>query len=120
MIKYHGTDNITPHNIKVRHENNFPDSHYFEDGSMLFFGDTMDNYGVRLHESSNWELFRKKPVKGGQKTSTMFRAETFELMAGEFEADFDPDYEGDGLKEFFDSLSYAARNKDSMFGKYRR
>jgi hypothetical protein len=59
-------------------------SHYFSKKAMSFFGDRMSNYGVRsavidTHAGTNvsvWELYRKKPVKGGMQTSAYFDKST--------------------------------------------
>ena len=61
-------------------------SHFFERSSMKFFGDTMRNYGIRSAtvETYNgekvevWELYRRKAVKCGLKTSAYFDKQTFE------------------------------------------
>lgn len=61
------------------------DSHFFTRDTMRFFGDTMKNYGVSkvfvtLHSGEKvpaYELFRRKPVKHGMKSSAYFDAETF-------------------------------------------
>lgn len=48
-------------------------SKFFDRSTMRFFGDTMKNYGVRSSECGwYWELWRKRPVKGGLKKSTYF------------------------------------------------
>lgn len=54
--------------------------YFFDHKSMKFFGDTMKNYGVRSNTINTptrknimvWELYRKKPVKCGNQSSTFF------------------------------------------------
>lgn len=53
-----------------------PRGHFFDPKTMRFFGDTFENYGVRELEKY-YELFRKKPVKNGLKSSAYFDKETF-------------------------------------------
>ena len=52
------------------------DSHFFDRDTLKFFGDKMSNYGIRHLGIINgvWtiELFRRKPVKHGVKTSAYF------------------------------------------------
>jgi len=61
-------------------------SHFFDRESMKFFGDTMANYGVRdsIIETWTdpepvevWELYRKRPVKLGNRESAYFDKVTF-------------------------------------------
>ena len=59
--------------------------HFFDRKSMKFFGDTMRNYGVTsatvtTYDGTNvecWELYRRKPVKGGLQKSAYFCKATF-------------------------------------------
>lgn len=70
------------------------ESYFFDRKSMKFFGDTMANYGVRseLVQSNYdaegnyvedgvwievWELYRKKAVKHGNKSSSYFAKDNF-------------------------------------------
>lgn len=54
--------------------------YFFTRRTMAFFGDTMANYGCRTAfildrdgiEHECWELWRKKPTKGGQRSSAYF------------------------------------------------
>lgn len=51
-------------------------SYYFERKTMKFFGDTMRNYGIRkiiIDGVLIIELYRKKPVKNGLKTSSFWQ-----------------------------------------------
>lgn len=72
---------MTPSELKANILAHNPDSHYFDRKTMKFFGDTMRNYGVRKAEIGGvpvWELYRKRPVKHGLKSSAFFRATDFE------------------------------------------
>ena len=56
---------------------------FFHRDSMRFFGDTMRNYGVRaavLDGVEVWELYRKRPVKCGLRSSAYFNRATFERV----------------------------------------
>jgi len=81
---------MTPSELKQKHKHNHPNNHFFDHKSMKFFGDTMKNYGVRSVivkaqfiddgtycengvEVLVWELYRKRPVKHGLKSSAYFR-----------------------------------------------
>jgi len=65
-------------------------SHFFDESSMQFFGDTMHNYGVRAQPlsiiddngvtHSVWELYRKRPVKHGLNNPTYFLIDTFKVI----------------------------------------
>ena len=61
-----------------------PDGHFFDRSSMRFFGDSMGNYGVKNYGMLNghdvWELYRKRAVKHGLKTSHFFDKQTFEII----------------------------------------
>lgn len=60
---------------------------FFTRDNMKFFGDRMSNYGVRSAVIDTWtetgidcwELYRKHPVKMGNKKSTYFDKRTFEI-----------------------------------------
>lgn len=52
---------------------------HFTPKTMRFFGDTMANYGVR-DAGDSWELFRRKPVKHGLKSSAYFDKHTFQRV----------------------------------------
>jgi len=59
-------------------------SHFFDRDTMRFFGDTMRNYGVRkatiataLGDVECWELYRRRPVKDGQKSSAFFAVDDY-------------------------------------------
>ena len=74
---------MTPSELKaniLEHDHN---SHYFDRKTMRFFGDTMNNYGVRktkMNDVAVWELYRKRPVKHGLKRSAFFRATDFQQV----------------------------------------
>jgi hypothetical protein len=85
---------MTPSELKYNVEQG-PDSFFFTRETMRFFGDTMQNYGVRStiipyqwDETGNiyqetprelevWELFRRHPVKYGLKDSAYFDKKTY-------------------------------------------
>ena len=72
---------MTPSELKANILAHGPDSHFFDRKTMKFFGDTMRNYGVRKAEIEGiavWELYRKRPVKHGLKSSAFFRTTDFE------------------------------------------
>lgn len=88
---------MTPSELRVHIEETGQDSFFFDRKSMKFFGDTMRNYGVRrttvtsnfdaqgtYHaegtERDVWELYRKRPVKGGNQKSAFFDAVTFKRV----------------------------------------
>ena len=68
---------MTASELKALYERNNPEGHFFDWKTMRLFGDTMRNFGVRdagkvrgmgahgIEEPEVWELFRKRPVKGG-------------------------------------------------------
>ena len=86
---------MTPSELKYQHETVCPESYFFDHKTMRFFGDTMRNYGVRSatvpyhwDETGNnyletprmveaWELYRKRAVNGGLKSSAYFCKQTF-------------------------------------------
>lgn len=63
------------------------DSHFFDRDTLRFFGDTMQNYGVRTrtayvhgYDGTSTEcyvLYRRKPVKHGKQDDAYFNVETF-------------------------------------------
>lgn len=64
-------------------------SHFFDLDSMIFFGDSMRNYGVRgphtivdtrERQRTVYELYRKRAVLHGVKDSAYFDATTFERV----------------------------------------
>ncbi len=76
---------MTPSKLKALYERNEEGAAlFFTHDTMRFFGDTMKNYGVRkicvvekwdkneFEPFEAWELYRKKPVKHGQKRSAYF------------------------------------------------
>ena len=74
---------MTPSELKVNILAHDPDSHFFDRKTMQFFGDTMRNYGVRRAEIDGvpvWELYRKRPVKHGRKSSAFFRTTDFQQV----------------------------------------
>lgn len=87
---------MTPSELKYHVQNT--GSHFFDRESMRFFGDTMSNFGVRATEiktnwdkSGNWtdngeivkvwELYRRRPVKHGLKSSRYFDMVTFKPIS---------------------------------------
>lgn len=60
-------------------------SKFFNRDAMKFFGDTMRNFGVceavvSSYSEENiecWELYRKRPVRGGVQSSAFFCKKTF-------------------------------------------
>jgi hypothetical protein len=75
---------MTPYTLKYYYEMKVK-GYYFTRSTMRFFGDTMKNYGVRskrVNIGGVWcyELYRRKPVKGGLWNSAYFNAETFEQV----------------------------------------
>lgn len=74
---------MTPSELKANILKHKPDSHFFDRKNMQFLGDTMRNYGVRKAEIEGvavWELYRKRPVKHGLKSSAFFRATDFQQV----------------------------------------
>lgn len=81
---------MSPSELKYHVENTGKDSYFFDRKTMKFFGDSMRNFGVRSTVvKSNydvdgdwageegvdvecWELYRKHPVKCGNKSSAYF------------------------------------------------
>jgi hypothetical protein len=83
--------------LKYQVENSGKESYFFDRKSMQFFGDTMRNYGVcsatiltSYDENDKyiedgllvevWELFRRKAVKHGLKSSAYFDKKTFQRV----------------------------------------
>lgn len=74
---------ITASELKYRVE--ATGSKYFTRENMRFAGDTMRNYGVRRIKAQTragdiievYELYRKKPVKHGLKSSAYFNPDTY-------------------------------------------
>jgi hypothetical protein len=68
---------MTASQLKALYERNNPEGHFFDRETMRFFGDTMQNFGVRdfgtvktitsngVETVAVWELYRKRPVKNG-------------------------------------------------------
>ncbi len=76
---------MKPSELKALYERNEEGAAlFFTHDTMRFFGDTMKNYGVRKIRVAEkwteskpepfeaWELYRKKPVKHGLKSSAYF------------------------------------------------
>lgn len=67
-----------------------PNSKFFSRPAMKFFGDTMQNYGVRRVTGTDcsgvpmdaFELYRRKPVHCGLQTSAYFCPVTFRQLPG--------------------------------------
>jgi hypothetical protein len=79
----------TASDLKYAHENAHPSSLYFNRRSMKFFGDTMANYGIRQPVTvvtsdgqlkQAYELYRKRAVKCGLRSSVWFDSTTFERL----------------------------------------
>jgi hypothetical protein len=71
---------MTPYELESETAETSP--YFFTPNNMKFAGDTMSNYGCRSttipgHEGPVWELYRKRPVKCGLKTSAYFDTATF-------------------------------------------
>ena len=79
---------MTPSELKYKLEWAGHESNFFSHQTMRFFGDTMQNYGVSsaVVETRDgaqvecWELWRKRPVKHGLKSSAYFDKSTFERV----------------------------------------
>lgn len=76
------TSSDLKHEVEARRT----ESLFFTRNNMKFAGDTMKNYGVRkielkvrdqLNPIPVYELYRRRAVKGGLKSSTYFDAVTF-------------------------------------------
>lgn len=68
---------MTPSELKYQVEEANP--YFFSRKTMTFFGDTMRNYGVR-DAGDAWELYRRRAVKHGLKTSAFFDKKTFKQV----------------------------------------
>ena len=74
--------------LKYQIENHGHSPCYFTRSSMKFFGDRMSNYGVRSTvvecwdgtRREVWELWRKRPVEGGNQESAYFDKVTFKRV----------------------------------------
>lgn len=79
---------MTPSELKYEVERRGTASHFFDHKTMKFFGDRMSNYGVRSATAITWsgdtfevwELYRKRAVKHGLKSSAFFRKDNFEIV----------------------------------------
>ena len=88
---------MTPSQLKAAVEAAGHAPFFFSRDAMRFFGDTMSNYGVRSAtvvsnydldskyveggiEREVWELYRKRAVKHGLKSSAYFDKETFKKV----------------------------------------
>lgn len=85
----------TASDLKYAVENTGRESYFFDRKTMRFFGDTMANFGVRKTvvktyydaegnyvseegvDREVYELYRRKPVKAGNKSSAYFDVNTF-------------------------------------------
>ena len=76
---------MTPSELKSHVEQRPGGSHFFDRATMRTFGDTMRNYGVRRTTIATcteigvavYELYRKRPVNHGLRTSAYFDCTTF-------------------------------------------
>lgn len=77
--------------LKAKVESANEDSKFFSRGNMRFAGDTMSNFGVRgplpfvTHLGDRiqvYELYRRRPVKEGLRSSAYFNADTFRQTHG--------------------------------------
>ena len=73
--------------LKKKYKKYNPGGHFFDRDTMRFFGDTMANFGCRKAVINTregiktvYELWRKKPVKHGLKSSAYFTADTFQCV----------------------------------------
>ena len=77
---------MTASELKAKIEAKGNEPHFFTRKTMKFFGDTMANYGVRETVIDTWsennvevyELYRRRPVKHGLRSSAYFRKDTLE------------------------------------------
>ena len=80
----------TSSDLKYMHEHHQPHSYFFTRKTMKFFGDTMNNYGVRAQTETIetpcgdkhkcYVLYRRKPVKHGLQSDAYFDVQTFEKV----------------------------------------
>lgn len=86
---------MSPSDLKYEIESRRPNSRFFSRENMRFAGDTMRNFGVRkvtvttdydaegnytgrpAESVECWELYRKRPVKCGLKSSNYFACDNF-------------------------------------------
>lgn len=88
---------MTPSELKYNVEQSGHCEHFFTRDTMRLFGDSMRNYGCRKacvlvqyneagdymatpEERDAWELYRKRAVKRGLKSSAYFDAGTFRRL----------------------------------------
>lgn len=74
---------MTPSELKQKVEATGNNPYFFTRDTMRFFGDRMSNYGCRQATYKGvrcWELWRKRPVKHGLKSSHYFNMNTFERV----------------------------------------
>lgn len=84
----------TSSELKASIESTGKNLHYFDRKTMRCFGDTMRNYGVRgpvtvrayYGNVECWELYRRKPVKYGNKQSAYWACGDFRRVFGEVRA----------------------------------
>jgi hypothetical protein len=94
---------MTASELKANIEAAGHESHFFDRDTMRFFGDRMSNYGVRSavvrsqyngagewvgHDGAEievWELWRRRAVKCGLRSSAYFDKITFRLVFPEVE-----------------------------------
>lgn len=86
IVKYEPPQKMTASKLRAELVSRNEESHFFSRPNMRFAGDTMRNYGVRGPVDvvtysgdtvSAWELYRRKPVKMGLRSSAYFCAATF-------------------------------------------
>ena len=85
IVTYTPRPKMTASQLRSEVESRGTESHFFDRTTMRFFGDRMSNYGCRpavidtWSESGVpvWELYRRRPVKNGLRSSTYFRRDTF-------------------------------------------
>lgn len=69
----------TPYDLKYAVESCKSERYFFTRDTMRFFGDTMPNYGLIVHDDC-YELYRKKPVKHGLTSSAYFDKKTLKRI----------------------------------------
>jgi hypothetical protein len=85
VLAYTPPPRMTPSQLRANVESRGTESHFFNQKTMRFFGDTMRNYGCRpavidTHTEAAvpvWELYRRRPVKNGLRSSNYFRQDSF-------------------------------------------
>ena len=79
---------MTSSELKYQFEGMHPASYFFDRKTLAFFGDTMKNYGVRETRVTTYdsdapravyELYRKRAVKYGLKSSAYFDKLTLQI-----------------------------------------